>query len=74
MAQQTPKMKRLIKNYRGYTFESSCFTTKDYRGGQNNWTDLEHLEGAISQMMQREYARKNQSRNEDHVKSHDYAA
>lgn len=48
--------------------------TKDYRGGQNNWTDLEHLEGAISQMMQREYARKNQSRNEDHVKSHDYAA
>lgn len=147
MAQQTPKMKRLIKNYRGYTFESSCFTTKeyksfqtkyinvlkdmatnlnavltvnknhfcfsaffeqketgevvymsvsdvrsfqdewltnvmyrtakdtkDYRGGQNNWTDLEHLEGAISQMMQREYARKNQSRNEEHVTSTDYAA
>lgn len=48
--------------------------TKDYRGGQNNWTDLEHLEGAISQMMQREYARKNQSRNEEHVKSTNYAA
>lgn len=48
--------------------------TKDYRGGQNNWTDLEHLEGAISQMMQREYARKNQSRNDDHITSTDYAA
>ena len=40
MAQQTPKMKRLIKNYRGYTFESSCFTTKEYKSFQTKYINV----------------------------------